>query len=373
MRSPFLEPISLLFLSSLFAVSACGGGNSNNSSSGGSGGSAGSGGTGGSGGIQIQCQEPSQLDVNGTWAAKVRMTVNLEGKAGAAVSLCPTVQTAEALLYMYLDVKQNASDPTRVDSMTPHVCSVTLPVVTGEVGGCNPKDLNFVSTQLQVLDPLRKAFPGIQLSPVTGTLGGTTPGASLTAEKLLFVAGSTAQGSSMPGWNTTDQACGGATLGRANQCDTNCVSDCSTTSDDDSDNYPGITLGVCGQSNDDKQNGVKCNIDSPDHGGASIQGRAWLDLQIDPLLTGTVKSSCEVTGHVDAQILYNVLGADVWLTGAPLAVTDAITSLPTFKVDPSSSSYRLLRIDGQHGSLNWSLAQDPVQACQAVLQHKNDF
>lgn len=361
-------------VASLFLLAACGGSKSNNNSgSGGSGSSAGgSGGAGGSGAIKINCQEPAQLDLNGTWAAKVRMTVKLVGNGGE-VKLCPQHQTAEASLYMYLDMKQNASDPTKIDSITPHVCSVSLPVVTGMVGNCDPSKLNFVSTQLQVLDPLTKALPKIQLSPVTGKLGGTSPGTSLTTDKLLFVAGSSAQGSALPGWKTSDTSCGSATVGRTSQCDTNCVTDCSKTRDDDGDGYPGITLGVCGLSNDDKQSNLKCNIDNPIQGGATIQGKAWLDLQIDPALTGTVKSSCEVTGNVSASILYNVLGANVYLTGAALAVTDAITSLPTFTVDPSTSEYRLVRVDGKHGAPSWNLGSNPSQACQAVLQHKNDF
>jgi hypothetical protein len=78
-----------------------------------------------------------------------------------------------------------------------------------------------------------------------------------------------------------------------------------------------------------------------------------------------------VTGHVDASILYNVVGGDVWLSSTPLNVTAAITSLPDFSVDPSKSVYRLLRIDGQHGAPDWKLGSDPVQACQAVLKNKN--
>ncbi len=366
---------SFVFLSSLLSLTACGNSSSNNSASGGSGGNGagGSAGTGGSGGAQIQCQEPSQLDVNGIWAAKVRMTVKLVAKPGGVITLCPDNQTREATLYMYMDMKQNAADKTKIDSITPHVCSVELPVVSGMVGKCDTSAPNLVNTQLQIPSALEQAFPNIALTPATATLGGTAPGASLSAQKMLFVAGSTTQGSAMPGWNTTDQSCASDTVGRSSQCDTTCVSDCSKLRDDDKDTYPGITLGVCGLSQQDQQDKVSCNTTDPSQGGATIQGRAWIDLMIDPTLSGTVKSSCEVTGHVDASITYNVVGGDVWLTGAPLAVTDAITSLPTFSVDPSQSSYRLLRVDGQHGAPSWSLGSDAVQACQTVLQHKNDF
>ncbi len=370
-----LKSASFVFVSSLLVLSACSSSKKSNSGSGGTGGggTGGTGGAGGSGGVTVQCQEPAQVDVTGTWAAKVRMTVNLQGQPGAAVTLCPTTQTQEALLYMYLDVQQNPTDPKTIDSITPHVCSVTLPVVTGQVGGCDTSAPNFVSTQLQVLDPLKKAFPKIQLAGVNGSLDTDKPGAALTAGKLLFVAGSSVQGSAMPGWNTTDSNCDADGIGNTNQCDTNCVSDCSKTVDNDNDGYPGITLGVCGLSNDDKQANVTCNIQNPDQGGATIQGKAWLDLQIDPSLNGTVKSSCEITGNVNASILYNVLGADVWLSGAPLRVTAAITSLPTFQVDPAKSAYRMLRVDGKHGAPAWNLPSDPGQACQAVLQHQNDF
>jgi hypothetical protein len=84
---------------------------------------------------------------------------------------------------------------------------------------------------------------------------------------------------------------------------------------------------------------------------------------VNPSATGTVVSSCEVKGNVSTQILYNLVGAQVYLTGSPITVTSAIQSLPTFTVDPTASKIRMVRIDGQYGAPNWMV--DPTKAAAA--------
>lgn len=365
------------------ALPACGssssdgsGGSAGSSGSGGSGGSSGSSGTGGSGGATIQCQEPgSSLTLSGTWAAKVRMSVGLTAQPGGPVTICPVDQPAEATLYLLFDVQQNASDPTKLDAVQAHVCSVELPQVTGKSGTCDPNDANLVKTQLVLPQALTDALPTIQVDPVTATLDGSAPGAMINTAKVLFVAGSSKPAPGLPSWDTSTPACATTNVGRTNQCEPTCVKpDCSALRDDDGDGFPGITLDVCGRTPSDVSSNLPCNTDDPSQPGTTIQGRAWLDLQIDPTLTGTVKSSCEITGNVDASIQYNVVGADVTLSNGVLAVTSAIQSLPAFDVKPADSVYRMIRVDGQYGAPDWSLGSDPSAACATLLSsHHNDF
>ena len=133
--------------------------------------------------------------------------------------------------------------------------------------------------------------------------------------------------------------------------------------DDDADGYPSVTIQVCGDTPSDTKNGVKCNAATPSTPGATLQGQAFIDIEVNPTFTGTVKSSCEMIGTVDSKVLYNLVGADVYLAGAPITVSSAIESLPTFQVDPAASKFRMVRIDGQYGAPDWKV--DPTQASAA--------
>jgi hypothetical protein len=49
--------------------------------------------------------------------------------------------------------------------------------------------------------------------------------------------------------------------------------------------------------------------------GATLQGKSFMDFQVDPRLSGTIKSSCEVNGTVDAMARCHILG-DSYLAGS---------------------------------------------------------
>jgi hypothetical protein len=85
-------------------------------------------------------------------------------------------------------------------------------------------------------------------------------------------------------------------------------------------------------------------------------------------------SSCEIAGTIDSVVTYNVVGADVYLAGAPISVTSAIESLPTFTVDASTSKFRMVRIDGKYGAPDWMV--DPTQpsaACATLNTRVNQL
>ena len=124
---------------------------------------------------------------------------------------------------------------------------------------------------------------------------------------------------------------------------------------------------------DDAKNGVPCNAETPNEPGASLQGRAFLAMQVDPKFSGTAKSSCELAGTVDSQVLYDVVGADLWLAGAKIGVTSAIESLPSFEVDAEESKFRMIRVDGKYGAPDWKLSSDAGLACQTILAHVNEL
>src|SRR5262249_36789556 len=145
---------------------------------------------------------------------------------------------------------------------------------------------NLVTTQLIAPQAFIDALPQIATQPVAGQLGGPKPGASVSMDRFVVTVGSVKAGSSMPSWGASDPACGGTNLGRQTQCETTCVSDCASTRDDDADGYPGVTLQVCGFTDSDTAQGVSCNSSMPDVPGATLQGKAFVDVQVDPQFKG---------------------------------------------------------------------------------------
>jgi hypothetical protein len=315
--------------------------------------------------------------LSGTWAAHGQLSVKLTGAQMGPITICPADQEGAATLLLLITVKQDTADPTKLDQMQATLCSLELPTVTALVGSCTPNASNLVSTQIIVPQALLDALPTVATAMATGTLGGKSPGAMLTVSPFDVVLGSTKMGAALPTWNTMSSMCNAPGTGSSKSCDTTCVSDCTSLRDDDMDGYPGVTVQVCGETSMDMKSGVKCNASSPSMAGTSIQGEAFIDIEVTPTFTGTVKSSCEVTGTVstaDGMVDYHLVGADVYVGGVQIGVNDAIKSLPTFTVDPANSKFRMVRIDGKYGSPD--LMVDPTQpgkACATVIMNMNQF
>lgn len=361
------------------AALGCGGGGATGAggASSGAGGSTSSGtGTSGAGGSKaIACPgQPAELALGGTWAAYGQLSVKLQGAAGGAITICPTDQVGAATLLVLMTVTPNAADPTKLDAVHATLCSVDLPTVTALVGTCNPGSPSLVTTQIITPKAVIDALPKVVTQPATGTVSGKSVGATVVLGPLDVTVGSSKSAPDLPRWDTTTPSCNAADLGHNNACATTCVSDCASLRDDDQDSFPGVTMQVCGYTADDTKKGVMCHADMPGVQGATLQGKAFLDIEVNPTLHGTVKSSCEIIGTVDSKVLYNIVGADLRLVGQALAVSSAIKSLPTFQVDPQASKLRMVRIDGQYGAPDWKV--DPTQpsaACATLNMRVNEL
>jgi hypothetical protein len=293
---------------------------------------------------------------------------------GGPITICPADQVGAANLLLLLTVTQNATDPTKIDKVGATLCSLELPTVTALVGTCDPTSKALVSTQIIAPQTLTHALPMVATASSTGTIGGTMPGAPVTLNPLDEVIGSTKSGTSLPSWKTMATGCGMSGIGNTKTCDAMCVTDCASLRDDDADGYPGVTVQVCGITPNDTKNGVKCNATTPSMAGATLQGQAFMDIEINPSVTGTFKSSCELTGNVSSQVLYNLVGADVYLEGVPIPVSSAIESLPIFQVDPTASKIRMVRIDGAYGAPDWMVdPTEPTAACATIIGRVNQL
>jgi hypothetical protein len=375
MRPAWLIP---LFSASLFA---CGSGESASSAAGtgvasGSGAGSGAGGAGADGGVEaLACTgAPADLELAGTWAAVGKLAVKLEGAPGGAITICPVDQIGEATMLLLLTLKTAAADAQKLEEVRASLCSIDLPTVSALVGTCDPASKGLVYTQIVPPAAFLAALPKVATTPVSGAISGKGEGAGVAFDRLTVTLGASAGGAMLPKWNDSGPSCASLDVGHTDVCEMACVSDCAAGRDDDGDGYPAVTLEVCGKTSDDQKSGVACRADKPDAPGATLQGRAFMDFQVDPKFTGTARSSCELTGTVDATVLYNIIGADIYLAGSKVSVHQTIQSLPSFKVDPAQSRFRMVRVDGKYGAPSFGV--DPAAAdaaCETLRQRKNEL
>ncbi len=352
-------------------ASACGGGEG----SGGSGGT-GTGGTGGGGTTTStgpSCEgQPATLDIAGTWAAYGALTVTIQGAPGSLVSICPANQEGQAFLTLFVTYGQDSADPKKLKDVKATLCAVDLPSVTAVAGTCDPNSVAGVTTQITVPQALLDAFPTLAANVVAGTLSDTAPGADIALEQFVVTAGSSKSGAALPKWDTKAAGCTAGDIGHTNKCEATCVSDCAALRDDDSDGFPGVTLGVCGRAKG--EDGKACNVDDPSQPGVTIQGRAFTALEVNPQFSGKAESSCKLDGTVDTSVVYTVVGADVALSGSSIPVSSAIEALPSLVVQSAKSKLTMVRIDGKYATPDLKIdPADALAACKSIIAKKNEL
>ncbi len=341
-------------------------------------GQAGSGASGGSGGTTgIACNhDAADVDLGGLYALSARLSFTFASQPGGAVTVCPTDQTSQGyfLSLVKLDHQPGQADVTDVSAV---VCTLKLPVISAIVGECDPGASNLVYAGLEFPKALLDAVPNASVGQTTASLSSTAQGATMSAGPMNFSIGTDTNAAQAPTWLMENPGCGmnDNAPGRTSECESSCVSDCGKLVDDDADGWPGVTVQVCGFTDEDKQQNVPCNTEAPNVAGATIQGRAMMNLQVEPLtLTGQALSSCEIAGSLDAAISYNVVGADLYLANTQISVTSAIKSLPVYSVNTDESRFRLVRIDGKHGAPDWDPDWGaPLASCRRIIENQNDL
>lgn len=357
-----------------FSLAACG---SSDDGTSGSGGQAGSGGAAGSGGSTtgIDCDPSAEVDLDGVFALRASLSFTFSSQPGGAVAVCPVDQVSNG---SFLGLVRVQHDPgqTAIKSIAAVVCTLELPIISAGVGECK-EGSNLVYAGLEFPQQLIDAFPLAVTATTTAELSALAPGSSLTPGPMNFSIGTNEAAATAPSWQMTKSGCGmnDNAPGRSSACESDCVTDCSLLEDDDADGWPGVTVHVCGFTDEDKAQKVPCNALEPNVAGATIQGRAAMNLQVEPLLLmGQALSSCEVAGNLDAAFGYNVVGSDLYLANTQISVTGAIKSLPVYTVNTQDSHFRLVRIDGKHGAPDWAANfDDPLTTCREVIKRQNDL
>lgn len=369
-RSLHLHAGMLLLASSLAACSS-----SDSTDPGGAAGSAGSSTDAAAPEAGASCTETGPLDLGGTWVARLDLELDLSSQAGGAATLCPDQQTGRASMIVIFSNSHPAGS-TAIDSVQPVVCSLELPELTGMVGECDPSAPQLMSINLIASPALQKSLHTVPVAPVKASLASTAPGAAITVDRFVVTGGTRKATDPLPAWDATLPGCGpsDANVGRSPTCEQSCVDDCGALVDDDADGWAATTFHICGYTNDDKTSGVQCRAESPSEAGVVVQGKLMMAFLVDPLLQGKALSSCEVRGGADARVLYHVLGGDIYLANSALSVVSSFKSLPLFDVDPKASVFRMVRVDGKHGTQDWGLVgAEPAAACAAALQHVNEL
>ena len=336
--------------------------------------SVGTGGTGGSGGASATCQDTGeQIDIDGLFALSVRLSFTFSSQPGGAVTVCPVDQTNEGTFLGFAKVEHLPGQTTATVAAV--ACWLDLPVVSAIVGVCNPDASNVVQAGLRFPEALLDAAPTVDTAESTLFFGSPTAGSSISADGLRFSLGTHEPMATAPVWLLDKPICNDNAAGRSPACEETCVNDCSKSVDHDNDGFPGVTVHVCGYTDEDKKNKIPCNAETPNEAGATIQGRAFMNLQVEPLtLSGQILSSCEIAGNIDASFAYNVVGADLYLSNTQISVSSAIKSLPQYQVNSSESRFRVVRIDGKHGSANWGASWSSLlKSCRQIIANQHDL
>ncbi|MBI5534320.1 MAG: hypothetical protein HY898_16470 [Deltaproteobacteria bacterium] len=321
------------------------------------------------------CNTSGNLDLSGLWAVQLDLTLILANQAGGTVTLCPGNQINTATILLLVQATQPPGALT-LDQVRPVFCAFELPSLTAVLGQCEPDATNTLTMSLLLGAALQQKLAAVPTESVQGGLSAASAGAGVGLDRFRLTAGTRKQGTAMPSWQSDVPGCGfnDTSAGRSSQCEPKCVDDCGSMVDDDEDGRAGVSFEVCGYTSDDMKSDVKCRADQPDEPGIAIQGPLLLNFQVDPRLTGTALSSCEVRGDVDAQVVYQVVGGDLYVMNSQLSVMSSLKSLPLFTVDATKSRFRMVRVDGAQGAPDWKLdLADPIAACSAAVGRRNEL
>lgn len=315
------------------------------------------------------CETGDQpFDVTGTYVLLARLQVGFVPRPGAPVTVCPDDQLGESAQYFVLRVQRNPEGKLEI---LPDLCAFDLPSVQAVIGPCpqDPSPGLLATVSVGVPDGLLHAILQLNLPPAPIHGDVKAPGDPFTTPRAVYTVGSSVPGEQMSYWAGGGE-CDDFTnpKGTGVECAKGCVSDCSTLADDDEDTFPGVSVTVCGRTNNQPA-GTRCNTEEPEVGGTLIQGKAFINFEVNPTLTAVADNSCRLSGTIDSDINFNVIGGYLALAGKIISVQLVLSALPEFVVDPKNSRFRAVRVDGKFGTPDWQISQlsTAEERCTAAL------
>ncbi len=287
------------------------------------------------------CQpDPDEsLDLLGWWGSRAWVHVEMVTSPEGIVRMCPDPHPGVALLTLVINLHTQDGDRIDYDFV---VCEIGMPTVTASLAPCAEEE--FLSVNLE-LGPHLMAYIPSQEFHGHAEIGGTAPCSSYVSDTLDITYGYDPSGVAseqpLPGWG---MECAGSTPEV-------CVNDWEHVIDEDGDGHPGVSLQV--------------TTDPVD----TIRGQAYTTWRTNPHMHGQAWSSTLIQGSLSPTMEYDVVGSGADLQGIPMDEPTVKRNVPRFLIPTSGSTYKMVRVDGEHGSADLDADGDSVVSCDELMEH----
>lgn len=287
------------------------------------------------------CQpDPDEtLDLLGWWGSRAWVHVEMVTSPEGIVRMCPDPHPGIALLTLVIDLHTQEGDRIDYDFV---VCEIGMPTVTASLAPCEEEE--FLSVNLE-LGPALMAYIPSQEFHGHAELGGTSPCSAYVSDSLDITYGYDPSGvgpdDPLPGW---DMECAGSTPEA-------CVNAWDLVIDEDGDGSPGVSLQV--------------TTDPVD----TLRGQAYTTWRTNPHMHGLAWSSTLIQGDLSPTMEYDVVGSGADLQGIPMDEPTVKRNIPRFHIPEAGSTYKMVRVDGAHGSADLDADGDTIVSCDELMEH----
>lgn len=279
------------------------------------------------------------LDLLGWWGSRAWVLVEMVTSPEGIVRMCPDPHPGVAQLTLVIHLHAQEGDRIDYDFV---VCEIGMPTVTASLAPCDEEE--FLGVTLELGPHLAAYIPG-QTFHGHAVLGGTTSCSTYVSDTLDITYGYDPSGVThdqpLPGW---DVECGGDTPDR-------CVNMWEHVTDEDGDGHPGVSLQV--------------TTDPVD----IIRGQAYTTWRTNPHMHGQAWSSTLIQGDLSPTMEYDVVGSGADLQGIPMDEPTVKRNIPRFLIPIAGSTYKMVRVDGAHGSTDLDADGDSVVTCAELMAH----
>lgn len=304
-----------------------------------------------------QCDPTAEaVDLNGTWAVRATLGVELRARAGAFVRLCPDPQVTTASLLIRMALTTTG---TRVSHQV-QVCQITLPRARGAVGDCPATPLSIELTSSPSLSALLPRFP---IPEIGAEMPSTRPCSAYRPDGFNVLLGvresslTNPMTDPLPSWcspcmGTTAETCVCRDCASTGAM---CMSRASEADDTDGDMNPGVTVGL-----------------TTGEGSNTLRGDAFLVFRTRPQLDGRIIDANRLSGSLSATLDYSLVGSRVTVLGGALETAGVVAALPDFRFIAEESAFVMLRADGAMRA-SWDADSDGQISCADITARANNF
>lgn len=278
-----------------------------------------------------------EIDLIGTWGARAWIRVEMVTSPEGVVRVCPDPFPGMTVLTLMIRLSEKTGSRIDYDF---RVCEMVFPQVTAALAPCDLDEHVYV--QIGLGPELTAYIPG-QSFEGWAEVGGTGRCSTYVSDSLDitygFLPSMVASSDPLPGW---DLACTGDTPEA-------CVSSWGAVIDEDADGFPGVSLRVSTEP------------------VATITGLAYTTWRTNPHMHGIAWSSSLIEGDLSPTMEYEVVGSGANLQGIEMDEPTVKRNIPSFLLPPDGSTFRMVRVDGLHGSEDLDADGDGDVDCSELM------